>query len=103
MLQIASGISTYYKIMKDSVESEKKHLLYPGALLAATSFSKPYPRTSDYGLLTMAFLYLLEKYMAHIRRSKATYIKCTLGYGILLADSTAFSYTRYSTPGFKGG
>lgn len=84
--------SSYWPVLNQSVESVRHKLLFPGSFFAATQFSKPFPRAADCELLTTAFIYLLEKYVYHIR-SSAKYIKITLSYEMILPDSSTFSYT----------
>ena len=72
-----SSINYYYywERLQYGIDSVRWKNRYPGNIYASTSFMEPYPRITDYEVIILAFIQLLEQYAYNI---DSEYLKFTM-------------------------
>ena len=87
---VCNDLSGYWDRLRSSIDSVGWKEVFPGSIYASISFLYPYPRGIDFQILTLAFIRLLEQYAYHL---DSDYAKFTIGYKMLLPQSTELSFT----------
>lgn len=87
-----SSINYYYywERLQSSIDCVRWKKRYPGNIYASSSFMDTSHSITDYGVLTLAFIQLLEQYAYNIDSS---YLKFSMGYTMHLPTYSDISYT----------
>lgn len=85
-----SNLIGYWKRLQSSIELQKWSIPFTGSLFASTSFKEPYPIFSEFEVLSLAYMQLIELYPSRI---DSGYIKFTLGMNVKFSMSSLVQYT----------